>query len=65
MADSGIVLCRKCGKPVTWFNYTNIWECGKIVTREHQDCSNVIYVDSREPDFIKDYFFIRDCGDCE
>ena len=30
--------CRKCGEPVTWFNYQNIWEGGKIVAREHTNC---------------------------
>lgn len=30
--------CRKCGKPVTWFNYKNIWEGGQIIAREHTNC---------------------------
>jgi len=31
--------CLKCGEPVTWFNYRNIWQDGEIVDREHIDCN--------------------------
>ncbi len=31
--------CKKCGKPVTWFNYENIWEAGKIVAHQHTNCN--------------------------
>ncbi len=30
--------CKKCGEPVTWFNYQNIWKDSKIVAREHTNC---------------------------
>lgn len=32
--------CRKCGEPVTWFNYQNIWEGGKITGRKHINCNS-------------------------
>ena len=35
---SAKVLCAKCGQPVTWFNYHNIWQDGRIVGREHIRC---------------------------
>ena len=30
--------CRKCGEPVTWFNYRNVWQKGQIMEREHVNC---------------------------
>ena len=30
--------CQKCGEPVTWFNYQNIWENGGIIARKHINC---------------------------
>ena len=36
---SNHVLCTKCGEPVTWFNFRNIWEYGVIASREHVNCN--------------------------
>ena len=38
--EPNIVLCRKCGKPITWFNYNHIYEGGVIVASEHVNCDS-------------------------
>jgi len=31
--------CTECGEPVTWFNYVNVWEEGKLAGRKHFNCN--------------------------
>ena len=41
MVTTNYCYCRKCGEPVTWFNFQNIWEGGRIIAREHTNCNAI------------------------